>query len=89
MSGILRAIAAASLLLLAQGPLALAMPWSDPSHQIVNEGNTALPEGSFTVVTFNMLHGYGSRTNDATLEGRLALGLRPRRRARTDRSCGR
>jgi endonuclease/exonuclease/phosphatase family metal-dependent hydrolase len=49
------------------------MPWSDPSRQIVNTGNVALPGGPFTVVTFNMLHGFGSRVNDATLEERLAL----------------
>jgi endonuclease/exonuclease/phosphatase family metal-dependent hydrolase len=49
------------------------MPWSDPSRQVVDTGNAPLPRDAFTAVTFNMLHGFGSRANDATLEDRLAL----------------
>lgn len=39
----------------------------------MNVGHAAFPGGLLTVVTFNMLHGFGNRLNDATLGERLAL----------------
>jgi len=43
------------------------------SANIVNESRAEFPGGRLTVVTFNMLHGFGNRLNDVTLEERLAL----------------
>jgi endonuclease/exonuclease/phosphatase family metal-dependent hydrolase len=49
------------------------MPWVDAGRQIVNVNTDRLTGDTFTVVTFNMLHGYGNKLNDATLEERLVL----------------
>lgn len=49
------------------------MPWVDAGRQIVNVNSDRFTGNAFTVVTYNMLHGYGSRTNDATLGERLEL----------------
>jgi endonuclease/exonuclease/phosphatase family metal-dependent hydrolase len=49
------------------------MPWVDAGRQIANVNADRLTGDTLTVVTYNMLHGYGSRVNDATLEERLQL----------------
>lgn len=53
--------------------LAGAARESDAGRRIVNVNHEALAGSTLTVVTFNMLHGFGSRVNDATLEDRLVL----------------
>ncbi len=45
----------------------------EPSPQVVNASHAAFPSGALTVVTFNMLHGFGNRVNDETLTERLLL----------------
>ena len=42
-------------------------------EQLVNVSSETFTGDSLTVVTYNMLHGFGSRTNDASLEERLGL----------------
>jgi len=49
------------------------MPFVDAGRQVVNVNTDRLTRATLTVVTFNMLHGYGSRLNDSTLEERLEL----------------
>jgi endonuclease/exonuclease/phosphatase family metal-dependent hydrolase len=45
----------------------------DASRHIVNANRATFPGGPLTVVTFNMLHGFGNRLNDQTLDERLVL----------------
>jgi endonuclease/exonuclease/phosphatase family metal-dependent hydrolase len=52
---------------------AAGMQWIDVERQIMNVNTDGFAGDSLTVVTYNMLHGFGDRTNDATLEERLAL----------------
>ena len=49
------------------------MPFVDAGRQVVNVNTDRLTRATLTIVTFNMLHGYGSRLNDSTLEERLEL----------------
>jgi endonuclease/exonuclease/phosphatase family metal-dependent hydrolase len=44
-----------------------------PSVRVVNGGAAEFAGGTLTVVSFNMLHGFGNRLNDETLDERLAL----------------
>ncbi len=57
----------------ADAPRGRSARWSPVDSGVVNVNAEALATDALTVVTFNMLHGFGSRTNDATLEDRLLL----------------
>lgn len=54
------------------------------SPQVVNRGRAAFTGAPLRVVTFNLLHGFGSRLNDATLDERLVLLRDGIRRAQAD-----
>lgn len=49
------------------------MPFVDAGRQVVNVNADRLTGAVLTVATYNMLHGYGDRLNDSTLEERLEL----------------
>jgi endonuclease/exonuclease/phosphatase family metal-dependent hydrolase len=67
------ALIIATILLFASPVSGRGMPWVDAGRQIVNVNTDRLTGDTFTVVTFNMLHGHGNKLNDATLEERLML----------------
>jgi len=48
-------------------------PCNDRDGEIMNVNNSAFSGPAFTVVTFNMLHGFGDPVNDATLQDRLNI----------------
>jgi endonuclease/exonuclease/phosphatase family metal-dependent hydrolase len=77
-------VVAASIRLLSRASLALcavlllagcvsSRPFSDAGSQITNANRDDFDGRALTVVTYNMLHGYGDRLNDRTVGERLAL----------------
>ncbi len=69
-----RRLAASVLLAVMSAPVSAGGVHSgDVCDSIVNVNGEALAGDTLTVVTLNMLHGFGSRVNDDTLEDRLVL----------------
>ncbi len=64
--------------------LSCAAPCLRTEGVIVNENRDAFPGGELTVVTYNMLHGFGNRRGDATLEERLEILTRALAELRPD-----
>ncbi|MCX7037717.1 MAG: hypothetical protein NT005_01015 [Spirochaetes bacterium] len=62
-----RSLAVAAFLLCSAMLSGRGMPFVDAGRQVVNVNTDQLTRATLTVVTFNMLHGYGSRLNDSTL----------------------
>ncbi len=56
--------------------LAGCNPCNDTDRVIQNVNDHAFAGPGFTVVTFNLLHGFGDAVNDATLEDRLGIVAR-------------
>ena len=48
-------------------------PCNDGDREIVNVNSHGFSGAEFSVVTFNLLHGFGDAANDATLGDRLGL----------------